>query len=131
MVKGRSAWKVRMTLGGNGESGSGHRTSPSRSDLVGLLAVGLEAVDDDQRVVVALDGERRRRRPQHLDRAGHVDLDPDRGFGRAGEPQKGAEEQVGHRPDLPDRVRHHLRAAAPRPARRPKNEPSPSEIPLT
>ena len=65
-------------------------------DLVGDRRRGLEPGDVDERVVVAVDPERRLAAAEHLDLARAVGLDPDRRVVRAGVPEQRAEDQARH-----------------------------------
>ena len=107
---------VRMTLGGNSESGSGQTTSAVERDLVRRRRARREPGHVHERVVVALDAERLLAR--RLDALGaHFDLGPGASVctqivasSVAGVPQQRAEQKV-HRLSS---LRHHIRCA-PRP----------------
>ncbi len=71
------------------------------TDLVGRRRAGLQAVQADEREVVALDLERALAMAEHVDLAGPVGLHPDRGLGRAGVAQHRAQDQLAHAGVLP------------------------------
>ncbi len=73
-------------------------------DPVGQRAARLEALQDDERVVVARDAERRGGGVEHLHVAGRVRLHPDGGVRVGDVPQQGSEEQSGHASSLPFRA---------------------------
>jgi hypothetical protein len=82
-----------MTHCGYGSPGGGQHAVEAH--LVGQRAAGLQAVEDDERVVMAGDGERRRGAPQHVDLARRVGLHPDGRLGVRDVAQQWSENEAG------------------------------------